>query len=130
MTDKNNFYKEVIQIRADVIHALLKDARPDASRLERETAFLVLDVLAGLGAKALSLKAAGKYFIDIDYMLDRAVEKKTSAEFQQMLSEADLLDEVGRKYGPNLPELRELAVKILSRDKKLVRFSTPARVLT
>lgn len=129
MKRKHNFYKEVIQMRADAIHALLKEVHPDASRLERETAFLVLDVLAGLGVKALSLKTAGKYFVDIDYALDRTLEKKTSEEFQQMLAEADLLDEVGKKYGPNLAELRELAMKILSRDKKLVNYSILPRTL-
>jgi hypothetical protein len=127
MASKKSFQKEIIRIRTDAIHALLKETRPDVSRLERETALLVFDVLAGLEGKALSLKTAGKYFITLDYALDRTVEKRTSIEFQQMLAEADLIDEVGKKYGPNLAELRELATRILSRDKKLVNYSVLSR---
>lgn len=129
MKGTNNFYKEVIKKRAEVIHAALKETRLDISRLEREMAFLVLDVLAGISAKALSLKAAGKYFVYIDYAMSGTVEKKTSVEFQQMLAEADLFDEVGKKYGPNLAELRELATRILTRDKELVNYSVLPRTL-
>ena|SRR3989338_11552017 len=129
MKNKSNFYKDIIKARAEAIHEILSGREPDIQRLERETALLVFDVLAGLEAKALSFKVADKYFTDIEYAIDGALEKKVRPEFSQMLVEAMLLDEVGTKYGANLAELQKLATQILARDKKLVNYSVPSRTL-
>lgn len=128
MKSKNNFYKEIIKARADAIHEILAGREPDVQRLERETALLVFDVLAGLEAKALSFRAADKYFTDIEYSIDGNLEKKVHPEFSQMLVEAMLLNEIGTKYGANLTELQKLATQILAHEKKLVASPFAARM--
>lgn len=122
---KNNLQKNIIKNRMGAIHALLK-GKVDTVRLERDVALLVFDVLAAIETKTLSPKEGGKVFIDLEYKMNLDVERNTSEDFSALTAEGMLLDEVGKKYGPNLAELRELAMKILSRDKKLVRFSMPA----
>ena len=123
-----NLQKNIIKNRVDVIHALLK-GKVDIIRLEREVALLMLDVLAGVETKAFSHKVAGKIFVDLGYQMNLDIERKTSEDFSALTAEGMLLNEIGKKYAPNLSELRELAMRILSRDKKLVQFSIPARAL-
>lgn len=125
---KNNLQKNTIKNRVGAIHTLLK-GKVDMVRLEREFALLVLDVLAAIETKALSLKESAKVFVDFGYRMNLDIERKTSEDFSALTAEGMLLDEVGTKYGPNLSELRELATRILTRDKKLVRFSIPVRTL-
>lgn len=125
---KNNTHKNIVQSRVSAIFKLLK-GEANIIRLERETALLMLDVLAGIETKTLSLKEGGKIFVDLGYRMNADMERKTSEDFSALTAEGMLLDEVGTKYGPNLSELRELATRILTRDKKLVRFSVPARAL-
>lgn len=123
---KNNLQKNIIKSRTGTIHALLR-GRVDVMRLEREFAFLALDVLAAIETKTLSFKEGGKIFVDLEYKMNLDVERNTSEDFSALTAEGMLLDEVGKKYGPNLAEFRELATRILARDKKLVNYSIPSR---
>ncbi len=123
---KNGLQKNIVKNRVASIRALLKE-RTDIVRLEREVALLMLDVLAGIETKTFSHKEGGKIFVDLEYEMNLDVEQKTSEDFSALTAEGMLLDEIGKKYGPNLSELRELATRILSRDKKLVNYSVPAR---
>lgn len=125
---RSNTQKSIIKQRVHAINTLLKGS-PDIVRLEREVAFLMLDVLAAIETKTLSFKEGGKIFVDLEYKMNLDVERNTSEDFSALTAEGMLLDEVGKKYGPNLAELRALATKILSRDKKLVQFSIPTRAL-
>ncbi|MEK7208349.1 MAG: hypothetical protein AAB699_02245, partial [Patescibacteria group bacterium] len=90
---------------------------------------LTLDVLAAIETKALSPKEGGKIFVDLEYKMNMNVEKDTSDDFSGLTAEGMLLDEIGSKYGPNLAELRELATRILARDKKLVNYSIVPKIL-
>jgi len=123
---KNGLQKNIVKNRVSFIRALLKE-KSDIIRLEREVALLMLDVLAGIETKTVSHKEGGKIFVDLEYTINLDVEQKTSADFSALTAEGMLIDEVGKKYGPNLAELRELATRILSRDKKLVNYSVSAR---
>lgn len=123
---KNNLQKNTIKNRVGAIRAMLK-GKVDMVRLEREFALLVLDVLAAIETKTLSFKEGGKIFVDLEYKMNLDVELNTSEDLSALTAEGMLLDEVGKKYGPNLAELRELATRILSRDKKLVNYSVAPR---
>lgn len=123
---KNNLQKSIVKSRTGAIHALLK-GKVDVMRLEREFAFLALDVLAAIETKTLSPREGGKVFVDLEYRMNLDIQKQTSEDFSALTAEGMLLDEMGGKYGPNLAELRELATRILSRDKKLVNYSVPSR---
>lgn len=125
---KSNTHKSIIKNRVGAIHPLLKKGG-DVTRLEREVALLMLDVLAGIETKALSLKESGKVFVALGYRMNLDIEQRTSEDFSALTAEGMLLDEAGKKYGPNLAELRELAMRILSRDKKLVASPFVQRVL-
>ena len=74
MKNKNN--KTILKNRIQTIQELLKIH--DVVRLEREVALLMLDVLAALEVKAISLEEADKLFTDISYRIGPEVEKKTS----------------------------------------------------
>lgn len=123
---KGNTQKTILKNRVSAIQKLLKGP-VNISQLEREVALLALDVLAALDVKAVSFKEADKYFTDIAYKMGEEIEQKTSEDLSALTAEGMLLDEVGKKYGPNLAEFRELATRILSRDKKLVNYSVPSR---
>ena len=123
---KNNTQTNIIKTRVSAIRSLLK-GKIGVARLEREVALLTLDVLAAIETKALSPKEGGKIFVDLEYKMDMNVEKDTSEDFSGLTAEGMLLDEIGKKYGPNLAELRELATRILARDKKLVNYSVLSR---
>ena len=125
---KNNAQTNIIKTRVSAIRSLLK-GKVDVARLEREVALLALDVLAAIETKALSPKEGGKIFVDLEYKMNMNVEKDTSDDFSGLTAEGMLLDEIGLKYGPNLAELRELATRILARDKKLVNYSIVPKIL-
>ncbi len=125
---KNNAQTNIIKTRVSAIRSLLK-GKVDVARLEREVALLALDVLAAIETKALSPKEGGKIFVDLEYKMNMNVEKDTSDDFSGLTAEGMLLDEIGSKYGPNLAELRELATRILARDKKLVNYSIVPKIL-
>ena len=125
---KNNAQTNIIKTRVSAIRSLLK-GKVDVARLEREVALLALDVLAAIETKALSPKEGGKIFVDLEYKMNMNVEKDTSDDFSGLTAEGMLLDEIGSKYGPNLAELRELATRILARDKKLVNYSIVPKTL-
>lgn len=124
---KNNTQKNIIKQRISAIAALLNGAR-DIVRLEREAALLMLDVLAAIETKVLTLKAGDQIFTDLGYRFGLDIDQKTSEDFSALVAEGMLLDEVGKKYGPNLSELRELATRILTRDAKLVASPFAARI--
>ena len=116
----------IVEQRVNAVDTLLKST-PDILRLEREVALLMLDVLAGIETKALSPKEGSKIFITVSSRIDLGVKQKVSEDFSALTAEGMLLDEIGKKYGPNLSELRELATRILARDKKLVNYSVLSR---
>ena len=123
---KKNTQKTILKNRLDAIRVLLK-GQVDISQFEREVALLALDVLVALDVKAVSFKEADRYFTDIAYKMEEEMEQKTSEDLSALVAEVMLLDEVGKKYGPNLAEFRELATRILARDKKLVNYSVLSR---
>lgn len=123
---KKNTQKTILKNRLDAIRVLLK-GQVDISQFEREVALLALDVLVALDVKAVSFKEADRYFTDIAYKMEEEMEQKTSEDLSALVAEGMLLDEVGKKYGPNLAEFRELATRILARDKKLVNYSVLSR---
>lgn len=104
----------VLKYRARIIRELL--AEKSIARLELETALLALDILSALKTKAISPKAASKYFTVIAYRIDRKVERKATDNFSMLLAEAMLLDELGKKYGPKLSEIRRLAYEVLAKN--------------
>lgn len=103
----------VLKFRAGIIQKLLKEK--SVVRLELETALLVSDILSALKAKVISPKAASKYFTAVAYRIDRKTERRVTDDFQMLLAEAMLLDELGQKYGPKLSEIRRLADKVLAK---------------
>lgn len=115
--------------RVNAVYALVKSNTLDVVRLEREAALLMLDVLAAIETKSLSPKEASKMFVDVESQAHLAVKEKTSEDFSSLTAEGMLLNEIGKKYAPNLAELRELATRILARDKRLVNYSIPSRTL-
>ena len=125
---KSNVQKNIIIQRANSLKTLI-EGKLDVVRLEREAALLMLDVLAGIETKALSPKESSKIFVDVERHINLDIKQKVSEDFSALTAEGMLLNEIGKKYAPNLSELRELAMRILSRDKKLVQFSIPARAL-
>ena len=126
-----NFHQIILNNRLRATLKLIKQGN-DVLALEREVALLVLDTMNVLQGKSLSLKESCQCFIKIEYALKPDLEKKTSEEFQELLAEAMLLDEVGAAYGPDLIHIQELAMKILNRDKsssepKLKSFISASR---
>lgn len=113
-----NFYHTILDNRVQAVLRLIKQGN-DVPALEREVALLAIDTMSALQAKHLSLKESCKCFVKIEYALRLDLEEKTSEEFQDLLAEAILLDEVGTKYGPDLARVQELAMTILNRDKAL-----------
>ena len=97
--------------RVREIKALLK-GKSNLRRFEREVALLALDALAGIKAKTLSPKAAGRCFVDIEYALNQDIEKRLRPKFSEMMFEAILLDELGTKYGPDIRLLRRRALAL------------------
>ena len=97
-----------------LIHAHLSQRAP-TRLLEREVALLLLDVLEALRNKAITVKEASRYFVRIAYKIDLKMNRKLSDDFQQMHADAMLLDELKKKYGPSLKELKRLALLILGR---------------
>ena len=116
--NEKKLYQKIIHNRHKAILELIKKGK-DIAKIERETALLVLDTINALQAKALSLKQGCKCFIKIDYSLNRDLENKFSEDFQDLLNEAILLDEVGTDYGPDLNGITKLAKKILNRPSQL-----------
>ena len=125
---KNSVQKNIIIQRANSLKTLI-GGKLNVVRLEREVAILMLDVLATIETKALSPKESSKIFVDVERHINLDIKQKVSEDFSALTAEGMLLNEIGKKYAPNLSELRELAMRILSRDKKLVQFSIPARAL-
>lgn len=115
---QKKLYQQIIHNRHKAILDLIKTGK-DVSKIETETALLVLDTINALQAKAISLKESCKCFIKIDYSLNRGLEDKFSEDFQDLLNEAILLDEVGTTYGPDLNQIIKLATKILNRPNQL-----------
>ncbi len=111
---KKSLRQSIIKSRVKLIHAYLFKRVP-ARFLAHEVAMLVLDVLEALRDKMLTPKEASRYFVNIAYKIDSKTDKKLSDGFQQVLAEAMLLDELNKKYGPSLKELRRLALVILDR---------------
>ena len=124
---KTNPQTKIIMQRVNAVYALVKSNTLDVVRLEREAALLMLDVLAAIETKSLSPKEASKMFVDVESKAHLAVKEKTSEDFSSLTAEGMLLNEIGKKYAPNLAELRELATRILARDKKLVNYSVLSR---
>lgn len=127
-----NFYHPILDNRLQAVLLLIRRGN-DVSALEREVALLVIDTINALQAKSLSLKEGCKCFVKIEYELRLDLEEKTSEEFQDLLAEAILLDEVGTAYGPDLARVQELAMNILNRDKalsgpKLKAFASASRM--
>src|SRR3989338_2315231 len=125
---KDNGQKKIVMQRTKSLKTLV-ESKPDVVRLEREVAILMLDVLAAIETRALSPEESSKIFVDLERRINLDIKQKVSEDFSALTAEGMLLNEIGRKYAPNLAELRELATRILSRDKKLVQFSIPARAL-
>lgn len=125
----NNGPKSIIKQRISTIGVILRGGTLDIVRLEREVALLMLDVLAAIETKALSPKDGSKIFVDLEYRMHLVVKQKTSEDFSALTAEGMLLDQIGKKYAPNLAELRELATRILARDKKLVNYSILPRTI-
>lgn len=117
----------IIEQRLSTINSLLTTVQ-GVVHLEREVALLMLDVLAAIETKMLSPKEASKAFVLVSSKTDLDIKQKVSEDFSALTAEGMLLDEIGKKYAPNLAELRELATRILSRDKKLVNYSVPSRM--
>ena len=123
---KDNGQKKIVMQRTKSLKTLV-ESKPDVVRLEREVAILMLDVLAAIETRALSPEESSKIFVDLERRINLDIKQKVSEDFSALTAEGMLLNEIGRKYAPNLAELRELATRILSRDKKLVNYSVPSR---
>lgn len=112
-----NLYEQIIDKRHKAILTLIKNGK-DLKRIERETALLVFDVLGALQIKSISLKAGCGCFVSIDHSLGLGIRERLSEDFHDLLMEAELLDEAGTKYGPDITLLRALATRILQRDQE------------
>jgi len=128
---KNNLHNKIIENRVEFILDLIKGGK-DIERIERETALLAIDVIDGLKKKEAPMKQACNCFRRIIYAIDYKTDNQLSNEFQDLMHEALILDELNTKYGPDLDLLIEAATKILTRKKffpkKIKRHITAVRV--
>lgn len=109
-------HNQIIQKRLVLILRLIKENK-DSNRIEREAAFLVLDTIDGIVKKEIPLKEACHCFARIEYALNQNIRDQLSQEFEDMLNEGLLLDEINTKYGPDVQLLVSIATKILTKEK-------------
>lgn len=109
-------HNQIIHKRLALILQLIKEGR-DIARIERETAFLVLDTIDGITTKEIPLKEGCHCFTQIEYALDQKIRNRFSKEFEDMINEGLLLDEINTKYGPDIELLVGLATKMIIRRK-------------
>ncbi|MEK7537103.1 MAG: hypothetical protein AAB584_01525 [Patescibacteria group bacterium] len=124
---KNNLHNQIIQKRLRLILNLIKEGK-DTAGIERETALLVLDVIDALQKGKTPLKDGCNCFIKIEYALDKKIRDQLSEEFEDLLNEMIILDEIGTKFGPDLSLIIKLATKILAKEdvsKKIPGLKTP-----
>ena len=119
-------HNQIIHKRLALILQLIKEER-DVVRIEREAAWLVLDVIGGLVKKEISLHEGCHCFIQIEYALDQKIRDRFSQEFEDILNEAIILDEATTKHGPDIELLIALATKIVTR-KTLQKKTAKDRV--
>ena len=127
---KNNLYNQIIQKRLRLILNLIKKGK-DIIGIEKETAFLVLDVIDFIQKREISLKGGCNCFLKVEFALDKKIRDRLSEEFEDLLNEAIILDEIGTKFGPDLNLLLELATKIITKKnilKEVSKFKTQTTV--
>lgn len=120
-------HNQIIHNRLALILQLIKEGK-DIIRIERETAFLVLDMIDGIAKKEIPLKEGCYCFTQIEYALDQKIREKLTKEFEDMVNEALILDEVNTKHGPDIELLVGLATNILTR-KKIQKKAVKDKVL-
>lgn len=119
---KIGLHNLIIQNRVRFILELVKKGK-DLVRLEREFALLVLEILDALQKSEIALKDGCNCFTKIVYAINLKTHQKLSEDFTDLMNEALILDELGTKYGPNIPLLVKLAMKILMRKTEDVKTS-------
>ena len=107
-------HNQIIHKRLALILQLIKEG-VDMTRIERETAILVLEVIDGLTKNEIRIKEGCHCFIKIEYALDQKMHGELSPEYEDMMNEAMLLDETNKTHGPDVPLLLKLATNIITR---------------
>lgn len=117
MAHQKSLYRNIIENRSKAVLALVAADR-DTSRIERELALLILDILGAVQTKALTFRQGKNYVAKIAYAMRTDTEEHLSEEARDLLNEMIILDEAGTAYGPDFAFVRGLVVKILQRDER------------
>ncbi|MEK7659221.1 MAG: hypothetical protein AAB338_01010 [Patescibacteria group bacterium] len=114
---------KIIEARTQEILDLIKEAE-QINLIEREIATLAIDVVLSLKKKDMA-KFGCNCFRKIDFAITTNLRKKLSEETRGLLNEMIILDEAGKKYGPDFNLIVNLTKKILDREGE--RFVVQAK---
>ena len=114
---------KIIERRTQGVLDLVKEAE-QINLIEREIATLAIDIILALKKKEMA-KFGSNCFRKIDFAVTTNLRKKLSEETRDLLNEMIILDEAGKKYGPDFNLIVNVTKKILDRERD--RFITQAK---